>query len=141
KGKVYMWTSNQPFVLPIQILNFEELTQPNQAKEIQLNNNLLKEVYDEIMILEQIEKRIYKKFKEVLDYYEIDINDRKKIFSDEMKPKISKTLYKQLDVKEKEFLDNEKGIAYYNNEPFALSFKYFNVFYEKARHFLENFKE
>lgn len=43
KGKCYMWTSHQPFVIPISVMNFENTsyTKVNQSIEIQSKNNIL----------------------------------------------------------------------------------------------------
>lgn len=48
KGKCYMWTSSQPFVLPVQILNFEDQKISNRAREVQANSTLLSSILQEI---------------------------------------------------------------------------------------------
>lgn len=40
-GKCYMWTSFQPFVLPLSVNNFEEVVKPNMSLEIQKDSDLL----------------------------------------------------------------------------------------------------
>ena len=137
-GKAYMWTSSQPFVLPVQILNFEKIAEPNRAKEIQSKNNLLNSIFNEIISIDKVEESIFVKFKKFLDEKEIDINDRMKIFSDEWKTQITKGLYKKLNDNEKGYLENEGGIAFYDGKPFAILYNYFNLFYEKARFYHEN---
>ena len=52
KGKAYMWASSQPFVLPVHVLNFEEIAEPNKAREIQSKNDLLKNILNEITSFE-----------------------------------------------------------------------------------------
>lgn len=48
KGKGYMWTSSQPFVLPVQINNFEEIAKPNNSIKIQNEKPILDEIVTEI---------------------------------------------------------------------------------------------
>ncbi len=40
-GKCYMWTSFQPFVLPLSVNNFEDIVEPNESIEVQRNSDLL----------------------------------------------------------------------------------------------------
>ena len=40
-GKCYMWTSFQPFVLPLSVNNFEELVKPNRSTDVQRVSELL----------------------------------------------------------------------------------------------------
>lgn len=40
-GKCYMWTSFQPFVLPLSINNFENVVEPNRSIEVQRDSDLL----------------------------------------------------------------------------------------------------
>lgn len=48
KGKAYMWTSNQPFVLPVNIENFEDMANPNGSDSIQQSSLILAEILNEI---------------------------------------------------------------------------------------------
>ncbi|MFA5106521.1 MAG: DUF87 domain-containing protein [Candidatus Micrarchaeia archaeon] len=48
KGKTYMWTSSQPFVIPVQIENFEKKAQPRKAEDIQNKNLILDAILDKI---------------------------------------------------------------------------------------------
>ena len=41
RGKSYMWTSHQPFVIPINVANFEEQCEPDQSTIIQNNDDIL----------------------------------------------------------------------------------------------------
>ena len=43
RGKSYMWTSHQPFVIPIRVVNFEDpkLTQAHQSKHVQEKDDIL----------------------------------------------------------------------------------------------------
>lgn len=132
KGKAYMWTSNQPFVLPVYILNFEDIAKPDQAKNIQSNNDLLNIVLNEIVSIDKVEEGIYKKFNEILNVIGIDISEREKIFSDKYKSQVTKGLFKELDDIEKKYLDERGGIAYNHEVAFAIHFKFLNTIYEKA---------
>jgi len=138
KGKAYMWASSQPFVLPVQVLNFEKIAQPNKAREVQSKNNLLNKILNEITSFDKIEEGLFVKLNDFLILKGIDIKARAQIFSDEWKSQITKGLYKKLNEIEKEYIENEGGIAHYDGKPFALQYKYFNLFYEKARLYNEN---
>lgn len=52
KGKLYMWTSSQPFVIPIKVDKFEDKYEPNTSYDIQkahpILNNLLLEIDTEL---------------------------------------------------------------------------------------------
>jgi len=138
KGKAYMWTSNQPFVLPVKILNFEEIAKPNRSKEIQSHNNLLDSILAEITQFNEVEEQIFHKFEELLEEKGIEIDNRALIFSDPIKGELSKGLYRNLSDGEKEFLESEDAIQYYDSKPFALKYQYFEIFYEKARLYYVN---
>ena len=43
-GKCYMWTSFQPFVLPLSVNNFEDIVEPNESIEVQRNSDLLSNI-------------------------------------------------------------------------------------------------
>ena len=133
KGKAYMWSSHQPFVLPVKILNFEEQTEPNISKIVQSKCNLLDSILGTITEFNEKEEKIFKKFIDLLSEKGTDINNRELIFSDPIKGELSKALYKKLTDFEKDFLESEDGIAYYDDKPFALKYQYFEIFYEKAR--------
>ena len=135
KGKSYMWTSNQPFVLPVMILNFEDLTTANNAQHVQTQRDLLSSIFSTITTMDDIEEKIYKKFLEVLREKEIGVADHETINIKEVKGEICKGLYKKLDNMEKEYLENEEGIAWYDEKPFSIAYKYFDVFYDKALNF------
>ena len=45
-GKCYMWTSFQPFVLPLSVNNFEELVKPNRSTEVQKDSGLLSSIQE-----------------------------------------------------------------------------------------------
>ena len=48
KGKCYMWTSSQPFVLPVKVDKFEDIHKPHTAKAIQEQHPILHEIMEEI---------------------------------------------------------------------------------------------
>lgn len=137
RGKAYMWTSNQPFVLPVYILNFEDIAKPYQAKKVQSNNNLLKNVLNEIVSIDKVEEGICNKFNTLLNNLGIQISMREKIFSDQYKTQITKGLFKVLTDVEKEYLDEKNGIAKGNGVAFAIHFKYLDTLYENARIYIE----
>jgi len=113
KGKCYMWTSEQPFVLPIKIDNFEDIATPNKSIETQAKSGLLIDILAKIRsdANNPIMDQILNKLKEV-----------------EMKMKgeeISKRtieLFNLLSPTEKEFLDERGCIQHRKNDgvPFAI---------------------
>lgn len=140
KGKAYMWTSNQPFVLPVKTLNFEEIAKPNMAKEIQSTTDLLNSVYSEITTFTDVEKEICEKTFEIINDMGLNIDDRNLIFSESAKKEICKGIYRKLNKSEWNFLDSNDGIAYYNGQAFSVSYKYFDKLYEKTRIYYHNSK-
>ena len=46
RGKSYMWTSHQPFVIPISVRNFEnpKFAEPNQSLQIQKSEDILEQI-------------------------------------------------------------------------------------------------
>ncbi|MFX1260058.1 MAG: ATP-binding protein, partial [Promethearchaeota archaeon] len=141
KGKAYMWTSNQPFVLPVKILNFEDLTKPNRAKDLQSTKDLLTSVFSEITTINGVEKNICEKVFEVIDDMGLEIDDRSLIFTESAKKEICKGIYRKLSKLEWDFIDNNEGIAYYNGQAFSVGYKYFENLYEKARIYFHNSKK
>lgn len=51
RGKSYMWTSHQPFVIPIKVVHFEDpnFTQPNQSIRVQDSEDILGNLTDQIV--------------------------------------------------------------------------------------------
>jgi len=135
KGKCYMWTSNQPFVLPVHIKNFEEIAEPNNSMEIQQNNNLLDPILGRIQELNVVETNIVEKLIEVIESNELNIQNRREIMSDQNKKLLCTNLFRQLDDEEKEFLDQIEGLAKNRDtgESFSISYRYIGILHEKAR--------
>lgn len=101
KGKAYMWTSSQPFVIPIQILDFERITHANKSVETQKQSKLLDNIYKSISNGDTVFESIYEKLKVVEATVE-DPHDR------------PKELFKRLNETEKDFLD-KRGFLQKNN--------------------------
>src|SRR5438034_2952875 len=101
KGKCYMWTSSQPFVLPVQITNFEDATVANKAKEIQANSKLLSSILEEIE--EELKSPV---FKSILEKY-VEI-EKVQVGA----PISARTiaLFRKLDNKEIEYLRGHKAL-------------------------------
>ena len=68
----------------------------------------------------------------------IEINNRTQIY--DIKTDLTKEIYKFLNQDQKDFLDKNGGIQSYNNEPFAITFSYFDELYNKTRLFHEEKK-
>ena len=120
-GKSYMWTSHQPFVLPVRIDNFEKLTEANKSDEIQGKNDLLGKILYEVNKNNKILIDIVKKYKEI-----------SKVTKEEKYQTIE--LFKKLDENEKDYCRKDGGIQK-NNEgkEFALTFSYLKKIRRKAK--------
>ena len=99
-GKSYMWTSRQPFVIPIRVANFEEgYAEPHQSRAVQNGENILgavkRQIHDEAN--DPTYKSICKKFLTV----------ERKNPNAEIKSK-TVSLFRDLDDGEKKYLE-EKG--------------------------------
>jgi len=112
KGKAYTWTSNQPFVLPVMIQNFENITEPNKSKYIQQDHKLLSEALSDIMNDDDIYQSIYNKYLKL----QPNINDRNKL---------TVALFNQLDEDEKEYCRDKQWIKKNSDtqEEFAVSWQ------------------
>ncbi len=106
-----MWTSHQPFVLPIRIDNFEEMAKPNESKTIQERVNLLGALFKEVHKDDEILLTIAEKYKSVAI-----------IFEDEKKR--SKELFKRLSEIEREYCREHNGLSIYEGEEFAIDYKF-----------------
>ncbi|MBD3212225.1 MAG: DUF87 domain-containing protein, partial [Candidatus Lokiarchaeota archaeon] len=134
-GKAYMWSSHQPFVIPLQINNFETIVKPHQAKDLQAENDLLMPILKEIVQIDKVEQNIIDKFLTFLSKNNLNIEDRQTIFSDDIKKQITVGTFKLLEKNEVKNLDKKNRLAK-NREtrkPYALSFTYFGELYQKAR--------
>jgi hypothetical protein len=138
KGKSYMWTSNQPFVVPIKILNFEEMAQPYQSKQIQSKNNLLDGIIYQIENFDEIQKNLFYKLKSVIEVNQLSLEQRDKIYFKENKKKLSKDLFNELNSNEMSYVEAKDGIAKYEGQPFAIKYYYFEDLYENAVIFFRN---
>jgi len=129
-----MWTSHQPFVIPLKIKNFEDDVKKNRAKQIQSKNDILMPILKDIVEIKQIEANIIDKFLIFLEKKDLNIQEKSIIFSDEIKKKITTGVFKSLNKEEIKYLDQNFGLAK-NKEtqkPYALSFNYFGEMYQKT---------
>jgi len=118
KGKCYMWTSSQPFVLPVQILNFEDQSIAHKAKEVQANSKLLASILQEIT--EEFEnptfQSILKKHAEV-EGTQVGAPLGQKTMA----------LFQKLSDKEREYVRKHNGLQVgpLDNKEFAVTFRYY----------------
>ncbi|MEJ2249615.1 MAG: ATP-binding protein [Candidatus Lokiarchaeota archaeon] len=133
-GKSYMWTSHQPFVIPLQIKNFEDLATPHKAKDIQTNNDILMPILKEIVQIHQVEKNIIDKFLTILNEINKSLEEREILFSDEIKKQLTIGTFNLLNNDEINYLDQHNCLAKNREtkEPFALNYNYFGDLYQKA---------
>ncbi len=115
-GKCYMWTSFQPFVLPLTVNNFEDIVKPDKSLEIQGNSDLLTDIKAILQNEDSdpVNASIIAKYNEV-ERAGIDPSQR------------TIELYNRLDEKERSYL-SEKGQIQLTREnvPFAVKTRYYN---------------
>ncbi len=116
KGKCYMWTSFQPFVLPLTVDNFEELVKPNESQKIQASSKLLSDLMLGIQNENSILSGIRKKYQEV----ERDLSG-----SDTNKRTVE--LFRRLNPEEKDYLRQEGKLetTKSDNVEFAVKTKFY----------------
>ncbi len=123
KGKCYMWTSSQPFVIPIQIINFETETSPNKSLEVQQSDAILKNILNTVDddLTSPLFKSILGKVKEV----------EAKGLSDAGKKCLE--LFRMLTEEEKEYLRPKRALQKGpTGDEFSITFKYYPVLLLKA---------
>lgn len=111
KGKAYMWTSHQPFVIPIKIVNFEELAKANNAKELQQKNEVLRESLNKLLGKDEIYRRILDKYRDLC-------------LTEQDEKKINVHMYRNLQPEELEWCKERGYLANKDGKDFALHFKF-----------------
>ncbi|MHA1730858.1 MAG: ATP-binding protein [Promethearchaeota archaeon] len=128
-GKGYMWTSHQPFVLPVQVANFEDLATPNRAPELQGRDRVLDRILARVVSLEGVYEELLRKLRDVAAGFGVEPWDDQKFHEKRdnelvVKSKITVELFKLLDGAQREFLRKEGALQEYNGRVFAVTFKY-----------------
>ena len=120
RGKSYMWTSHQPFVIPVKVVNFEgeDMTKPDQSTDVQARHPILDEIKKQILD-DDNDPTLASIRTKFLEVERMEIEKRRK----------TTTLYNRLDDKEKEYLTSRNYIQEYDGTPFAVTF----AFYEKMQ--------
>lgn len=115
RGKCYMWTSSQPFVLPVTIDNFQDKVKPNQSVGIQSKNDILSDILKSISEEKNILQGIKIKAIDIENNSPANTNNN------------TKELYKELTEEEKEYL-REEGLLQTNQmgQEFAVKTKFYN---------------
>lgn len=121
KGKSYMWTSKQPFVLPLKIINYEsEFTSEILEEEMQRKNNILDNILNMINEDRKIHSEIIKKLEKIFEEEKIE-----SISGITNKDIISKKLYNNLSEEEKEYCRKNNGIQKGNfDKEFAMYYPF-----------------
>lgn len=115
RGKSYMWTSHQPFVIPVAVDNFEdsETTKPDSSVRIQQEHPILDGIMQQIHA--ELNDPTLKSIREKLAGVEREFppdSDRKAI-----------ALYRRLDKNEKKYLEEKNCIQSGVSGPFAVKYK------------------
>jgi DNA helicase HerA-like ATPase len=117
-GKCYMWTSEQPFVLPVMIDNFGDINSLDKSIEIQGKSRLLNGILAKVRsdADNPMMAQILSKFKEVETEMKGEVISKKTI-----------ELYKRLSDEEIDFLDKSGYIQRSKNDgvPFAVKTEFY----------------
>jgi hypothetical protein len=118
-GKCYMWTSFQPFVLPVSVNNFEDIVEPNKSIEVQRNSDLLANI--EARMQNRIENPL---FASILSKY----NDVERELAGTKVGERTIELFNRLEDEEKEYLRKEGQLQsrIKDNVEFAVKTEYYN---------------
>jgi len=119
KGKCYMWTSHQPFVIPVSVNFFEDpsYAQKNQSTEVQSKSNILGPILKNIS--DEFENPL---FSNILKKFEAVENEN---IGGEIGKK-TVALFRKLDDAEKAFLRERKRLQKNKNqEEFAVTTHYY----------------
>ncbi len=131
-GKTYMWSSPQPFVLPIKINSFEQEVKPNNARFVQSKNNLLADVEKQVQEFENLEDQIIEKTKKACQDNYLILSQKN--LDEDKRNSVTRAVFKSLTAQERQFLEN-KGYIQKNRdgEPFAIKMSYFFDLVSKIR--------
>lgn len=130
KGKAYMWTSNQPFVLPVKIENFENMAEPNKGGKIQQESPILSKILNEISKDDETYQTILDKCQKVIS-------------STPEENKQTIAIFKQLNDEEKQYC-KERGFIAVNKstgDEFAIDFNFLRKLKEHLPDKKENAEE
>jgi len=133
RGKSYFWSSPQPFVIPVQIRNFEEETKPGSASAVQSGSVLLGGIESTIDAENALEGKILDKFAGLLVDKGINIDDIDAI--EKNKKDLSIKLYRSLQEYEKAYLVKTGGAqaGQQGGDPFTVRYPYFFRLADKLR--------
>ena len=113
-----MWTSHQPFVIPVNVVNFEDpgVTRPRQSVQIQNQDDILGDITRQIH--NEINNPAYAS---ILTKFERIEND-----ADIPKNRKAMGLFKVLDDAEKSYLRKRGGIQSGPTGEFAVTYRYYD---------------
>lgn len=115
RGKSYMWTSHQPFVIPIMVRNFEVSVQPNNSVAVQSVSTALSEMLAGIREEESnpLARSVYEKF--------VTVDGNPDITNEKKGP----TVFKMLNDNEIKYLKSIGALQDgKDSRPFALTYLY-----------------
>ena len=127
RGKSYMWTSHQPFVIPISVKNFEdpEFAEPGQSTQVQKGRDILRQIKSSIVAETNnpIRLRVLDKVSKIESEPGLEQKDK------------TVRLFRDLTGEEISYLENDHGIQRNrDNEPFAVSFPYYRKLADEAKY-------
>ncbi|NMC04463.1 MAG: ATP-binding protein [Candidatus Lokiarchaeota archaeon] len=133
RGKAYFWSSPQPFVIPVQIADFEQATKPGTASTIQSTCDLLKDVEATISAEDSLEAGIIGKLGAMMREKGIDAGNAAMI--EQKKKELTIGLYRALTEAERAFIKKIGAgqVGPRGPDPFAITFLYFTRLVEKLK--------
>jgi hypothetical protein len=121
RGKCYMWTSHQPFVIPIDVQNFEDVnySKPKESIAIQEKNNILAPIFTEITNELQNPQ-----FRSIFDkFLKLEKDNHSKTIDER-----TVLLFRNLTEEEKKYLDAQHGVQRNKaDQPFAVTYKFYQA--------------
>jgi len=111
RGKAYMWTSHQPFVIPVRITNFEDETEPDKAKELQENSPILRETLDQLFEGDKAYRQILDKYRGLCES-ESDTKER------------NMKLFRGLNREELDWCRERGHLAVHDENEFAITYAF-----------------
>jgi hypothetical protein len=116
KGKLYMWTSSQPFVLPVSVDKFEDLHKPNMSQDVQKKHPILNNILGDID--SELRDPLFQSI--IAKYREVEQEDHDEI------GKKTVALFRKLTEPEKEYLRKKSVIQQSRSgEEFAIKTAYY----------------
>ena len=135
-GKAYMWVSGQPFVMPVQILEFEKLVEKHKAPQLQAQQRLLDQVQKKVSERDIIYESILTLLLDcAMNKFDVKSPDDDRFYQEKgLKGKISMAVHDQLSDVQWKYLKEEDGLALdKQKKSFAIAYQYLEKMWEALK--------